>query len=814
MKRFFTRAAAFVLSAALLMGTAAASGGAVYSRSLAVSDLTYTNAIRYGSAGRLETYALETVPGGKVRPIVMACDTIYGGMTLPTMVSYAEKQGYNVVGAINADYYYGNSIPIGLVIENGIYKSSPEWNNAAAFLPDGSAYISDSPTITIKLDNQGGAPLTPGEDGDLPESNAGKSVTLTHYNKTRDNGGGLYLLNEYFSTVSTRTSTPGWMVRLQVTEGEMTVDGEMTFTVTELMEGSAAQPIGEGNFILTADDSSGLRSEFEKFAVGDRVKLTVSCSDERLAQAEWATGTGDIILENGVPTDPESWTIATAGKAPRSALGIRADGSILLLAADGRQSGYSAGLTVTELAEMLKAEGCVSAVNLDGGGSTIMGVKTTGSATAAVVNSPSDGSARRCAGYILLVTDVASDGTARTLGLKNDGALVYAGSSLPLQFAASDSGLAPVAAPAGIAANSSLGSVKNGVYTAGDRAGQDVLTLTDGSATGKGNIFVVDALDSITVSAGGRAVTSLKPARGETVQLSATAKKWGESVAVDADEFTYTCTGAGSITPNGRFTAGASGSESIITVSAGGARATVTVKVKGYFPDCDGHWAEEHINALAESGVVGGVTADSFLPNGSIKRGDFMLMLYRAAGQPTVPAGNSFSDVPADKYYAAAIRWAASQGIALGNGDGTFAPEATLTREQGFAFLYRALDVLGTSYSDGSLTLLDAFSDAGNISAYAKQPTATLLHMGIVGGSGGALDPQGSLTRAQMAKILNTALRRSSYPPPPQGSASRLKSAALLHRFHKMPKTSFSFAGKLGNLPIDESDLNRYTLNS
>ena len=759
MKRFFTRAAAFLLSAALLAGTAAADGGTVYSRSLAVSDLTYTNTIRYGSAGRLETYALETTPGGNVRPIVMACDTIYGGMTLPTMVSYAEKQGYNVVGAINADYYYGNSIPIGLVIENGIYKSSPEWNNAAAFLPDGSAFLSDSPTITIQLENFGGAPLTPDENGVLPESNEGKSVTLTHYNKTRADGGGLYLLNEYFSTVSTRTSTPGWMVRLQVEEGEMTVDGTMTCTVTELIEGSAAQPIGEGNFILTADDSSGLRHEFEKFAVGDRVKLTVACSDARLAEAQWATGTGDIILENGTPTDPESWTIATAGKAPRSALGIRADGSILLLAADGRQSGYSVGLAVTELAELLKAEGCVSAVNLDGGGSTIMGVKTTGSATAAVVNSPSDGSARRCAGYILLVTDAVSDGAERSLGLKNDGALVYAGSSLPLQFAAADNGLAPVTAPAGITADSSLGSVKNGVYTAGERAGQDILTLTAGGASGKGNIFVVDSLDSITVSALGRAVTRLTPGRGETLQLSAAAKKWGESVAVDADEFVYSCTGAGSITPDGRFTAGAPGSESVITVSAGGARATVTVKVKGYFSDCDGHWAEEHINALAESGIVSGVTAESFLPDGSIKRGDFMLMLYRATGEPAAPAGNSFSDVSADKYYAAAIRWAASQGIALGNGDGTFDPEATLTREQGFTFLYRALRVLDVPHTAGDPALLDGFSDAASISAYAIQPTATLLHMSIVSGSGGALDPQGSLTRAQMAKILNSALQ-------------------------------------------------------
>ena len=83
-------------------------GEAVYvNRWSLASGFTYENAFSYNASGsRNETFLVENKPGSSIYPIVLACDTIYGGMTITQMISYAEGLGYNVVGAINADFGY------------------------------------------------------------------------------------------------------------------------------------------------------------------------------------------------------------------------------------------------------------------------------------------------------------------------------------------------------------------------------------------------------------------------------------------------------------------------------------------------------------------------------------------------------------------------------------------------------------------------------------------------------------------------------------------------------------------------------------
>ncbi|MDD8025367.1 MAG: phosphodiester glycosidase family protein, partial [Acidobacteriota bacterium] len=86
-----------------------------------------------------------------------------------------------------------------------------------------------------------------------------------------------------------------------------------------------------------------------------------------------------------------------ATRHPRTAIGVRADGTIVLAAVDGRQPGLSVGMTIPELAGLMVDLGCVDALNLDGGGSTTMVVKGE------VVNSPSDPGGERAVSDALLV---------------------------------------------------------------------------------------------------------------------------------------------------------------------------------------------------------------------------------------------------------------------------------------------------------------------------------------------------------------------------------------------------------------------------
>lgn len=239
--------------------------------------------------------------------------------------------------------------------------------------------------------------------------------------------------------------------------------------------------IGPGEYILTADDKDSLADVYQSFQVGDTVTLTTWCGDPELADAQWATGVGDVMIRDGALTDSASWTYVKTGRDPRTAVGMRRDGTLVLYAVDAA-SRVSGGLSQVDLAQELLEQDCVWAANLDGGGSTAMSVWVPGQTGPAVVNRPSDGKPRNCATYLLLVSDDAATAGPSRLALKQDGLVVLAGSSVDLGEAlCMDSGLNPVNASAQdviMRSQSGLGTVDGTVYTAGLRPGTDTSIST------------------------------------------------------------------------------------------------------------------------------------------------------------------------------------------------------------------------------------------------------------------------------------------------------------------------------------------------
>ncbi|MDO4749818.1 MAG: S-layer homology domain-containing protein [Eubacteriales bacterium] len=764
MNKLWKRSVSWAITAVLLIQLTAAAfaaglGGSVLTDKRTYTDgFTYEKSISYADDGsRVVSFTVTAAPTAAVRPIVMACDTIYGGLTITQCTAYAEALGYNVIGGINADFgYWSTRIPCGVVVEDGIYKSSPEQCNALALTADGG-FVSMLPEVVTTLEHDGG------------------EITLTHFNKTREETGGLYLYSEHFSTVSTRTSGEGWAIRLRILEGEMTLSGEeMLLEVEEKYEGEEAVSIGEGCLILTAADESGLEDVFGSFEEGDTVRLWNVCSDERLSEAEWVTGCGNILLYDGEVYEPGGWDSSIAGKNPRTCVGIQPDGTLIFRVVDGR-SADSAGATLMQLAQEFRALGCVEAVNLDGGGSSVLTLREPGKTGQALQNTPSDGALRAVPSYILFVTETESDGTADRLFLEQDGTVILTGSSLPLRFTAMDAALMPADVPADTAAESTtgLGRVdENGMYRAADEPGTETLLLGSVPAVpaDTGTLHVSDRADTLTVldTETGRAPAELlRPDEGGTISFSVSAKYEGRPVTMDPEAVTYTVEGdVGTVDENGTFTASNIwGAEGMVTAAAAGLAQSFRVRVGAVFDDIGKHWARRYIEALHTAGVVNGVTETSFAPDAPMKRGDFMLMLHRAAGcpEPVVPEPEEtdepkkmpeFGDVPETAYYAAAVKWAASVGIAQGTGDGLFRPGDTLTREQAFAFAVRALPVLGLSVPEADLTVLEDFSDADRLHGWSEEAAAALVGMGIIEGSEGKLTPQVSLTRSQMAKIL------------------------------------------------------------
>ena len=769
------RAAAFLLALVLAMPAVYADTGAGRPQFQAgteiVDGLTYYNTISSNDDSRVESFSLELQPGSKARPIlVQSAGTVYGAATINKAVSSAQEAGYHVVGAINTDFFsMSTGVPLGIVIENGVYKSGTDGENAMAIV-NGQISIVPSPRVSMSLYNR---------DADL-------TVTPNSFNKARSKTGGLYLLNEFFSNVSSHSDGSGWYVRMRAVPDsyyygygsqipQLTVNSTLSLEVVESFHSDQSVVIGSGEYILTAADESGWNDTLDRFRPGDRVTLSTACYDYTLSAAQWAGGVGDIMVQNGVITDSSTWTYAKDGRQPRTALGITRDGTVILYAVDGRQSGYSVGLSQYDLAEELRdTYGCTTVVNLDGGGSTSLSLWVPGASGPSVQNKPSGGSLRACATFLLLVTDDHGSYTPQRLVPKEDWLVALYGSSLTLPgVVAVDEALNLVSTDLRdleYISREGIGSVYNGVYTAGlyRNYGTDTILLSAdrGRLTGQLHIEVVDTLTEFKVTRAGSSdtLTRLTVKPGQQVQLVAAGSYWGRTALRDFGAVRVTVQGnAGTVDENGLFTAGEdlSGGGSI-TFSAGGLTQTVQITPVYVHNDVQpGHWAYSAVEYCYAKSVCSGISATEFGPDNTLIRGDFVLLLYNAAGKPAVTTPCTYTDVAATDYFCTALAWAQASGVALREGNGPFNPREPITREQAFAMLYNFLPVIGKRCPDAGLSVLDQFQDKGDIADYAKPAIATLAAQGLASGSDGKLSPKGTLTRAQMASLLYRTLEHT-----------------------------------------------------
>lgn len=174
------------------------------------------------------------------------------------------------------------------------------------------------------------------------------------------------------------------------------------------------------------------------------------------------------------------------------------------------------------------------------------------------------------------------------------------------------------------------------------------------------------------------------------------------------------------------------------------------------FIDLDGHWAQTAAENAVAQGWLNGTSETTFEPDTAATRGMVVTVLGRMAGAAgDASAAAQFTDVAPDMYYAPYIGWALQEGIVSGTSSTTFEPELDITREE-FAVMVANY----AQYADQALaetpTSLDRFSDAGSISSWAQEGMQYCVDTGLLSGhDDGSLAPQGDLTRAELATILN-----------------------------------------------------------
>ena len=172
----------------------------------------------------------------------------------------------------------------------------------------------------------------------------------------------------------------------------------------------------------------------------------------------------------------------------------------------------------------------------------------------------------------------------------------------------------------------------------------------------------------------------------------------------------------------------------------------------GVFVDvAEGSYYEEAIDWAVEKGITNGVSSNMFAPNDPCTRAQIVTFLWRAAGSPAPKSMSSFTDVPADAFYAKAVAWAVENGITSGTGAGKFSPYSTCTRAQAVTFLYRAS---GSPAVSGKAE----FSDVSTTAFYADAVTWA-AKKGITTGIGGGLfGSDNDCTRGQIVTFLWRAM--------------------------------------------------------
>ena len=165
-----------------------------------------------------------------------------------------------------------------------------------------------------------------------------------------------------------------------------------------------------------------------------------------------------------------------------------------------------------------------------------------------------------------------------------------------------------------------------------------------------------------------------------------------------------------------------------------------------------GAWYADAVKYVFDQGLMSGMSAQEFGPDGQVTRGQVVTILWRLAGSPTV-SGKAFHDVSASDWYADAVAWASANGVVSGYENGGFGPGDPVTREQLAAILYRYAQLSGKD--TGKSADLSGYTDSVTISAWAPQALKWAVGSGLISGTGAStLSPRGSATRAQIAVIL------------------------------------------------------------
>ncbi|WP_302618805.1 phosphodiester glycosidase family protein [uncultured Oscillibacter sp.] len=601
MKRIFPRALSLLLALSLLaaltvspalaseaMGDDLTATDTLLNRETQLSTNVFWSTI--SSDYRTENLITYT-PNASVTPIVTYGGALTDRSSVSNTAKALEEQGYRVVAGINGDFYnVNNGLPIGVVVTQGRLRSSDGGYHAIGFRSDGTAILG-KPAITMSvrytaqdgagepLYNEAGEPLYD-ELGNPLTSGTGQAAEKTLWpaalNKARTESG-IYLYTYDFNASHTTGATqPGVDVVCTIQEGNLTLGGTTFLKVERIAETEKEPtPLGPTHVVLSANAKAGEETlnALRSIPVGTVLTLALTPADPGWNDVQYAAGALYSLVENGAVASG-----LPTGAAPRTAVGQRYDGSLVFYTIDGRKSGHSIGATMDQVARRLIELGCVTALGLDGGGSTTLAVTKPTDTAAERINQPSDRVERSVSNQIFLVASNQPTGQLSHFYVSADNAYVLAGSNAEISAAAVDTNFIPMNERYDLTA--SAGTLSGNILTTPLEGGDITVTAQGGGGQGSTVVHAVTAPDGLAVrNADNAIITELSASPGTAVQLHGSAAYKHLPLKADPAAFTWALEGdIGTIDETGLFTATALGTGKI-TVSAGTQSASIDVTV-------------------------------------------------------------------------------------------------------------------------------------------------------------------------------------------------------------------------------------------
>ena len=457
-----------------------------------------------------------------------------------SMSARNDYEKHRVMGAVNGDFYEAGGIPTNAQVLRGVLLKKPITREALAFTPDNDPLIS---VFTF------GGTL-------IPKNRS--QASINGINESRGDGK-LIVYNKYFGA-STGTNETGTEIITEYLNTPMVNDTMLLKVVRKdsiTASGHGNNTIPANGVVLSGNGNVKVLLDSQIF-VGDTVRLVLRLAPPYVPVKELVGGSSKII-DNGLPAVPSG--SFSSDRHPRTAVGFSEDSTKLyFVVVDGRQTGYSVGMSLYELANYMLTWNVQEAINLDGGGSSTMVVRNK------VKNSPSDsGGERSVANALLLISKAPTSDLAHLL-ISRRVVYLLTGNGFKFSVSGFDEYYNPVSImDAGLQwdCDAGLGSIDNqGNFTATTDTSRGYVYVSTGAIRDSVRVFVTN-LAKITLTP-----NPIILKQGEKQQITAEAVDYFDNIiALDNSEYIWEISNnIGEISSSGLFTASGIG-EGVITAT-------------------------------------------------------------------------------------------------------------------------------------------------------------------------------------------------------------------------------------------------------